>query len=93
MTELRSEKFEWFGPSPIEPFNLGKDARLRLVRLATGAMEREVKHRDAVRAVAFSPQGDFIESGCYDGKLRRIRVDTGAVDLDLNFPKEDLALS
>ena len=21
--ELRSEKFEWFGPSPIEPFNLG----------------------------------------------------------------------
>ena len=23
LTELRSEKFEWFGPSPIEPFNLG----------------------------------------------------------------------
>ena len=23
MTELRSEKFEWFGPSPIEPFNPG----------------------------------------------------------------------
>ena len=23
MTELRSEKFDWFGPSPIEPFNLG----------------------------------------------------------------------
>ena len=23
MTELRSEKFEWFGPSPIEPFNSG----------------------------------------------------------------------
>ena len=23
MTELRSEKFEWFGPSPIEPFNQG----------------------------------------------------------------------
>ena len=21
LTELRSEKFEWFGPSPIEPFN------------------------------------------------------------------------
>ena len=27
MTELRSEKFEWFGPSPIEPFNLGADGR------------------------------------------------------------------
>ena len=25
LTELRSEKFEWFGPSPIEPFNLGHD--------------------------------------------------------------------
>ena len=25
LTELRSEKFEWFGPSPIEPFNSGKD--------------------------------------------------------------------
>ena len=23
LTELRSEKFEWFGPSPIEPFNPG----------------------------------------------------------------------
>ena len=23
MTELRSEKFEWFDPSPIEPFNPG----------------------------------------------------------------------
>ena len=22
LTELSSEKFEWFGPSPIEPFNL-----------------------------------------------------------------------
>ena len=26
MTELCSEKFEWFGPSPIEPFNSGPDA-------------------------------------------------------------------
>ena len=25
LTELRSEKFEWFGPSPIEPFNLVAD--------------------------------------------------------------------
>ena len=25
MTELWSEKFEWFGPSPIEPFNLVRD--------------------------------------------------------------------
>jgi len=23
LTEFWSEKFEWFGPSPIEPFNLG----------------------------------------------------------------------
>ena len=23
LCELWSEKFEWFGPSPIEPFNLG----------------------------------------------------------------------
>ena len=23
LTELQSEKFEWFGPSPIEPFNSG----------------------------------------------------------------------
>ena len=26
MTELWSEKSEWFDPSPIEPFNLGSDA-------------------------------------------------------------------
>ena len=25
LTELRFEKFEWFGPSPIEPFNPGRD--------------------------------------------------------------------
>ena len=25
LTELRSEKFERFGPSPIEPFNPGED--------------------------------------------------------------------
>ena len=24
MTELSCEKFEWFGPSPIEPFNVGR---------------------------------------------------------------------
>ena len=24
LTELRCEKFEWFGPSPIEPFNSGR---------------------------------------------------------------------
>ena len=24
LTELWSEKFEWFGPSPIEPFHLGE---------------------------------------------------------------------
>ena len=32
LTELRSESFEWFGPSPIEPFNSGP---------AVGAVERE----------------------------------------------------
>ena len=26
LTELRSEKFEWFGPSPIEPFNSGSNS-------------------------------------------------------------------
>ena len=26
LTELRSEKFEWFDPSPIEPFNSGESA-------------------------------------------------------------------
>ena len=25
LTELRSEKFEWFDPSPIEPFNSGPE--------------------------------------------------------------------
>ena len=29
LTKLRSEKFEWFGPSPIEPFNLGRVKRGR----------------------------------------------------------------
>ena len=27
LTELRSEKFEWFDPSPIETFNLGQQGR------------------------------------------------------------------
>ena len=27
LTELWSEKIEWFGPSPIEPFNLALDGR------------------------------------------------------------------
>ena len=26
LTELSSEKFVWFGPSPIEPFNQGRPA-------------------------------------------------------------------
>ena len=29
LCELWSEKFEWFGPSPIEPFNLGNDPLIR----------------------------------------------------------------
>ena len=29
-TELSSEKFEWFGPSPIEPFNQVADHRVQV---------------------------------------------------------------
>ena len=29
LTELWCEKFEWFGPSPIEPFNSDPDAAVR----------------------------------------------------------------
>ena len=39
LTELRSEKFEWFGPSPIELFNSGPAAAaaaLAAAREATG---------------------------------------------------------
>ena len=46
LTELRSEKFEWFGPSPIEPFNLGRSRRASkishpLVRRVRGVAEEE----------------------------------------------------
>ena len=34
MTENRSEKFVWFGPSPIEPFNSGKESSLGVDYLA-----------------------------------------------------------
>ena len=32
LTELSSEKFEWFDPSPIEPFNSGSDVPDRAAR-------------------------------------------------------------
>ena len=33
LTELRSEKFEWFGPSPIEPFNPENDPVRHLIEI------------------------------------------------------------
>ena len=45
LTELRSEKFEWFGPSPIEPFNLGG---VRAPSRWRGQGRGEVRRRDAV---------------------------------------------
>ena len=56
MTKLWSEKFEWFGPSPIEPFNSGigredfytgtpepteKEAEHSAAEVASGALEPE----------------------------------------------------
>ena len=46
LTELRSEKFEWFDPSPIEPFN--SDAH-------EGAGELEAEERDEGDAVLVGP--------------------------------------
>ena len=40
MTELRSEKFAWFGPSPIEPFNSGEGR----VRPAAELVQRPLVH-------------------------------------------------
>ena len=40
LTELRSEKFEWFGPSPIEPSNPGIIAILSMIK---EDIEKEMK--------------------------------------------------
>ena len=45
LTELRSEKFEWFGPSPIEPFNSG---------LAPPAGPGSARSQNSARSVTFS---------------------------------------
>ena len=51
LTELRSEKFEWFDPPPIEPFNLGAAGRGRLRDGRRGGGERgaaaHLRHRGA----------------------------------------------
>ena len=68
LTELRSEKFEWVGPSPIEPFNLGahRAHRARRARRALRALRRGAPRRASgrgnrpVRALEFV----IIQSTC-----------------------------
>ena len=63
-----------------------EDKKLRVIRAATGAVEREVWPGGVVWAVAFHPQGDLIATGCYDGKLRVIRAALpSAVELEAHM--------
>ena len=48
LTELSSEKFEWFGPSPIEPFNPDADP------VPLGESSRDVLGEKALRCVEAS---------------------------------------
>ena len=45
--ELWSEKFEWFGPSPIEPFNSDRDPVVLGVRLEGHHPQRVRRRRVA----------------------------------------------
>ena len=57
LTELRSEKFEWFGPSPIEPFNsgLGHRRTLPLGPRALGLQQRLLPEADDASRAAADP--------------------------------------
>ena len=46
LTELSSEKFEWFGPSPIEPFNPGSLSLLAVGQSSNcEGVERKIGYR------------------------------------------------
>ena len=49
LTELRSEKFEWFGPSPIEPLNLREDDQATAQQSSAAAAAAWAGYVDNVR--------------------------------------------
>ena len=58
LTELWCERFEWFDPSPIEPFNLGPSRREAPLEEAgvrpagrTAGTQRRLSRREAARPV------------------------------------------
>ena len=70
MTELRSERFEWFGPSPIEPFNPGPKTSVAPSRQTAASSvfhpnleEYEEAMDDGVQGVGKAALGSLQESG------------------------------
>ena len=72
MTELRSERFEWFGPSPIEPFNLAGNrvaaasgsprGTSKAAGAASGSVDGEKKRADTAKAKRWDLKNRFIPS-------------------------------
>ena len=58
LTELRSEKFVWFGPSPIEPFNSGDDRHSPTTRRDFGGLRR--RQRSGATLCTFSPPSEGV---------------------------------
>ena len=77
LTELWSEKFEWFGPSPIEPFNLGglgaseegrrQEGRRQEGRRQEGRRQGEGRYRQSQR------QGERGDTGKGSGRKEEIK--------------------
>ena len=76
LTELWSEKIEWFGPSPIEPFNLALDGRP-----VRGSLGPHVGHVGAVVAhvAAVEPMFSLFYSKLLANCLQTLRGSFSAV--------------
>ena len=59
------------------------DKRLRIVDVASGAVEVEVLHGSHVQSVVWSPSGMKVATGSLDKRLRIVDAASGAVELEV----------
>jgi WD40 repeat protein len=82
-----------FGPDSAALFSAGGDRYIKGWRFASEAPIKNLPHPNLVDAVAFSPDGKVLATGCHDGKLRLFDVTKGTAIKEVNAHIEKMIAS
>jgi WD40 repeat protein len=73
-----------FAPDSVSLYSAGNDKTIKLWKLASAGPVKNFGHPNLVDAVAFSPSGTQLATGCHDGKVRLFDVAKGQAIKEIN---------